>query len=395
VRTNEYQKRGLPHHHFLLFLDAEDRIDTKEKIDEIVCACLPSQEDEPELFDIVSRNMVHGPCGKINPKSPCMVKDKAGNMVCSKNFPKKLIEETVVPEDGYPTYRRTVHLHPSLLYSINHPTRRNEKFHITNEWVVPYNPYLGKKYKAVLFSSGHGLCSFFVTALMYGGVLHPKDLWIQFCGYICDDIQYKLDRLFPNREYMPDATESESDTSDQTFYENSPVLDYGLYLIQVEFENLNKSLSAFRMPFNKFDWAQRIDQQHADDAISSNAFLRMEQSHNVDAEESLYIERYSSFNDDQKAALDTIVSAVEDGEPQNFCFFLQGPAGTGKTFIYNTLYNYFCLKQMIVACIALSGIASLLLPNGRTSHFLFKIPLLIASDSTCSIRKNSELAEYL
>jgi hypothetical protein len=256
------------------------------------------------------------------------------------------------------------------------------------EWVKCFD-------EAVLFSSGHGLRSLFVTALMYGGVLHPKDLWIQFCGYICDDIQHKLDRLFPNREYMPDATESESDTSDQTFYENSPVLDYGLYLIQVELENLNKSLSAFRMPFNKFDWAQRIDQQHADDAISSNAFLRMEQSHDVDAEESLYIERYSSFNDDQKAALDTIVSAVEDGEPQNFCFFLQGPAGTGKTFIYNTLCNYFRSKQMIVACVASSGIASLLLPNGRTSHFLFKIPLLIASDSTCSIRKNSELAEYL
>jgi hypothetical protein len=39
-------------------------------------------------------------------------------------------------------------LHPSSLYSINHPARRNEKFHITNEWVVPYNPYLSKKYKA-------------------------------------------------------------------------------------------------------------------------------------------------------------------------------------------------------------------------------------------------------
>jgi hypothetical protein len=67
------------------------------------------------------------------------------------------------------------------------------------------------------------------------------------------------------------------------------------------------------MPFNKFDWAQRIDRQHADDAISSNAFLRMEQSHDVDADESLYIERYNSFNDDQKAAIDTIVSAHSRG----------------------------------------------------------------------------------
>jgi hypothetical protein len=121
----------------------------------------------------------------------------------------------------------------------------------------------------------------------------------------------------------------------------------------------------------------------------------MEYSHDANAEENLYTERYNSFNVDQKKAFDTIVSSVEDDESPMSFFFLQGPAGTGKTFVYNTLCNYFRSKRMIVACVASSGIASLLLPNGRTSHFLFKIPLLIASDSTCSIKKNSELAEYL
>jgi len=47
VWTIEYQKRGQPHMHFLLFLRSEDRFLTPERIDEIVCAKLPSQEQDP------------------------------------------------------------------------------------------------------------------------------------------------------------------------------------------------------------------------------------------------------------------------------------------------------------------------------------------------------------
>jgi hypothetical protein len=43
VRTIEYQKRGLPHLHLLLFLDSDSNYDTKEKIDQIISAELPSK----------------------------------------------------------------------------------------------------------------------------------------------------------------------------------------------------------------------------------------------------------------------------------------------------------------------------------------------------------------
>uniref|UniRef100_A0A6N2M4E8 ATP-dependent DNA helicase n=1 Tax=Salix viminalis TaxID=40686 RepID=A0A6N2M4E8_SALVM len=45
--------------------------------------------------------------------------------------------------------------------------------------------------------------------------------------------------------------------------------------------------------------------------------------------------------------------------------------------------------------VASSGIASLLLPNGRTAHSRFKIPLSIDESSTCAIKKNTHLSSLL
>jgi hypothetical protein len=97
------------------------------------------------------------------------------------------------------------------------------------------------------------------------------------------------------------------------------------------------------------------------------------------------------LNQQQKDVFDTIVRKIES-DPSNSQFFLQGPTGTGKTFVYNTLCNYYKSKNEIVLCIASSGISALLLPNGQTSHSLFKTPLSTDECSTCSIRKDSDLA---
>jgi hypothetical protein len=69
-------------------------------IDQVISAEIPNKETDPALFDVVTKNMIHGPCGKLNPNSPCMVDGK-----CSKNFPRYLIQENQSGEDGYPRYR--------------------------------------------------------------------------------------------------------------------------------------------------------------------------------------------------------------------------------------------------------------------------------------------------
>jgi hypothetical protein len=88
----EWQKRGLPHAHILVWLI--DKIDPKE-INSIISEEIPDLSTDQILFDVVTANMIHGPCGNLNRSSPCMVDGK-----CIKSFPKNV--------DGYPIYRRKI-----------------------------------------------------------------------------------------------------------------------------------------------------------------------------------------------------------------------------------------------------------------------------------------------
>lgn len=49
----------------------------------------------------------------------------------------------------------------------------------------------------------------------------------------------------------------------------------------------------------------------------------------------------------------------------------------------------------IAIAVASSGIASLLLPGGRTAHSRFKIPINLTEDSLCQIPRQSEEAKLL
>ena len=71
----EFQKRGLPHMHLLLFLDKNDKINTSEKVDELISAEIPNEDIYPHLYDVVKQFMIHGPCGEQNMGSSCMNKN--------------------------------------------------------------------------------------------------------------------------------------------------------------------------------------------------------------------------------------------------------------------------------------------------------------------------------
>ncbi|POS81715.1 hypothetical protein EPUL_006144, partial [Erysiphe pulchra] len=73
-------------------------------------------------------------------------------------------------------------------------------------------------------------------------------------------------------------------------------------------------------------------------------------------------------------AYESIVETIDNGTRPN-TFFIQVPAGTGKIFLYNTICSKYRSEEKIVLCVASSGIASLLLPNGITAHSMFRIPV--------------------
>lgn len=133
IYTIEFQKRGLPHAHILVFLEPEFRCSHPNKIDEIICAEIPDKDREPRLYNIVSSLMIHGPCGPQNDGLPCML-----NRKCTKYFPKKFVDQTVIDSEGYPVYRRR----DNSVF-----VKKGEAF-ADNRYVVPYNRHLLLKYNA-------------------------------------------------------------------------------------------------------------------------------------------------------------------------------------------------------------------------------------------------------
>ncbi|GBP80605.1 hypothetical protein EVAR_56782_1 [Eumeta japonica] len=79
TRSIEWQKRGLPHVHILIWLKEKP---LPNQIDSIIRAKIADPQEDEDLYDTVIKNMVHGPCGTYNSESPCMKNGK-----CTKNYP--------------------------------------------------------------------------------------------------------------------------------------------------------------------------------------------------------------------------------------------------------------------------------------------------------------------
>ena len=97
--------------------------------------------------------------------------------------------------------------------------------------------------------------------------------------------------------------------------------------------------------------------------------------------------------DEHGAIFDKIMRVV--ASQSGGVYFLYGYGGTGKTFIWKTLSSTIRSNGGIVVTVASSGIASLLLPGGRTTHFKFAIPVSTTQNSTCNIHQGNDLAELL
>jgi len=133
LHVTEFQKRGLPHIHILIILEEEDKIRDIDQLDQAIQAQIPDPELDPKLYELVKHHMIHGPCGALNPYSPCMQNGK-----CSKKYPRNFCEQSKMDRDGYPIYKR-----PN-----NGRTLTVGKFTIDNRWVIPHNPYLLKRFES-------------------------------------------------------------------------------------------------------------------------------------------------------------------------------------------------------------------------------------------------------
>ncbi|XP_060129913.1 uncharacterized protein LOC132592021 [Zootoca vivipara] len=559
VYVIEFQKRGLPHAHILLILKDDCKPKTEELIDKIVSAEIPNITNTPRLHAIVTKHMIHGPCGPLNPNSPCMSNDK-----CTKEFPKPFQEKTSANTNGYPKYRRRNTNQTSI---VNGRT-------IDNHWVVPYNPHLALNYnchinvevcasiKSVkyLFKyvyKGHDCANVVIqeqgtlnhdeikTFMDSRYVSAPEAAWRlngfemhyqshtihRFAVHLPDEqsvffnpndintaaqrastrntqltawfklnqeqeqarkilysdipIHYVFDsetntwklrqrgadkiigRMYsvnlssdPERYCMrllllhvpgaisfedlrtvngniypsfQDAAKERGLINDDQVWENT-LEDAIQYSMPKQLRELFAYICVFASLQNMNDLFVKYEQYLTEDIVQKHIHHNDEcticryialqeicnilQLHGKKCEDfglppilpnsNLLTDNYNqvfkkqkaeemtiTLNKEQKTALQTILQATENDNLSNHCFFIDGPGGSGKTYLYKTLLSTFRGQGNIALPVASTGIAANLLEGGRTYHSQFKLPVPIVENTTSNIRLNSVDAERL
>ena len=105
--------------------------------------------------------------------------------------------------------------------------------------------------------------------------------------------------------------------------------------------------------------------------------------------------QYSLMNVTQKQLVDTLLAVLDRKNGDEKCFFLDGPGGSDKTFIYETLYYLIRGQNKEVNTLAFTGIAATLLPEGKTVHKTLGLPVLLFFDSSSNIKIQSEAGQQL
>jgi hypothetical protein len=127
--TVEFQKRGLPHIHCLVWLAAGAKEIDVSVVDNFICAEIPDVNTDPLGYALVDEFMIHEPCGESNRNCPCMKNNK-----CSKKFPKSFQDETTIDDFGFALYMRRD--------DDRHVVKRGIR--LDNRSVAPYNMHLLK-----------------------------------------------------------------------------------------------------------------------------------------------------------------------------------------------------------------------------------------------------------
>jgi len=215
--------------------------------------------------------------------------------------------------------------------------------------------------------TGKQLRKLFVIIMIQNVPSEPHLLWQEFQTELCDDLYRQLTRSGFVNSSIKD------------------IFDFGLFLIGSLLIEHGSHLCNFpSMPIPIKNW------EHFD----KNSFIAEQLKYNTCLEMDLANRIIPTLNNEQCVAFDAILlsTALCDGK----LFFLHGPGGTGKTFVYKTLCHHLRGNGHIVLCIASSGIAALLLPGGRTAHSMFTIPTdNLNNESTCNVEKNSKRADML
>ncbi|XP_029151547.1 uncharacterized protein [Arachis hypogaea] len=461
VCTVEFQKRGLPHPHILLFMHPLSKPKSPNDIDKLILAEIPDKIKRPKQYAAIEKYMVHSPCAKNNSKSSCMLNGR-----CSKYFPKPFRSRTMIDDGGFPKYKR---MNNGRIVTKNNTA-------LDNSYIVPYNPSLLLKYGCpinvehtcqmsaikYLFKYVHKgndqITASFYQTLVDGESEQVVDEICNYydCRYIsaCEVawciFRYDIQQKEPSVIRLPFHLPNEHPVVFRDYKNIVDVIDrvdgkltkllawmlanmlfpYGRNLTYSQFPkkfvwkddicgcqgNRESPLVGFRMfpvatvkiitydfclTYKRDASAMFICAQSTRLCLANGRSLKEfdkmsypsskvidgledrllldELNFDVEALTKELNNNLSNMNIGQRKAFDVIIQAV-NGNAGGF-FFVYSCGSIGKMYLYRTLLASIRSKRGSVLNVASSGIASLLLPNGRIAHSRFKIPLELTEDS--------------
>ncbi|XP_031127705.1 ATP-dependent DNA helicase PIF3-like [Ipomoea triloba] len=229
--------------------------------------------------------------------------------------------------------------------------------------------YIDAIVEASQWSTTQSMRKLFVILLTSNLVNRPENVWNVVWQHLAEDVQFNKRKVLQQEDLCLSDDEKKN-----------------LSLIEIErlLQSYNKSLKNYpNMPLPNFDDAVRCDNRLLWDELDYD--------HDALLKESQTMER--QLTDEQKVVYKTVVNDVD--HQKGGLYFVYGYGGTGKTFVWRALSAKIRSRGDIVINVASSGIASLLLPGGRTAHSRFAIPITVTEDSTCNITQCSNLAELI
>jgi hypothetical protein len=230
-----------------------------------------------------------------------------------------------------------------------------------NEWYYAFD-------EALKWGMGNQLRQLFVTMIIFCGVLDENGFFEKYWTYLAEDIQHRIRCALHDSSYVVPDVELRNMLLDELasiFAKNGcSILDHGLPL---------KSIY--------------------DTSSVGNSMISDELPQDLESLITVAEDMQKKLNRDQKIAFKSIIDRVRAEKPG--FFFVSGHGGTGKTFLWNALVAYLRGYKRIVLTVASSGVASLLLPGGRTAHSRFKIPIDIDDNGVCDIRRCTMLSSLI
>ncbi|XP_015161034.1 uncharacterized protein [Solanum tuberosum] len=214
--------------------------------------------------------------------------------------------------------------------------------------------------EAANYQMTYSLRHLFATLLAYCNPANPKELWQKFQCPMSEDFQ------------------------------NIPNIQTNDICCSV-LNHINDILHSMGHNINEFNLISKT----ISSTISSNI---MQQARDIHLERNITVTNedlllHTHLNKEQQKAYNVILSRISLNK--SGAFFIDGPGGTGKTYLYRALLATVRSKGFIALATATSGVAASVLPGGRTAHSRFKLPIDTRENCTCNISKQSSLASLI